>query len=79
MIAVRHAAITASRTTPLIAAFTKMDWSAIGLICSAGGNWSRICGNCAFTSEMMLSVDALPVFCTVINDARCPSTRTILV
>ena len=35
--AVRHAAITASRITPLTAARTKIDWSASGWILSSGG------------------------------------------
>jgi hypothetical protein len=30
MVAVKHAEITASRTTPLMAPRTKMDWSASG-------------------------------------------------
>ena len=35
--AVRHAAISASRSTPLIDARTNSDWSASGLISSSGG------------------------------------------
>ena len=35
--AVRHAAITVSLTTPLIAPRTKIDWSASGAISSCGG------------------------------------------
>ena len=31
----------ASRTTPLIAARTKIDWSAIGVIRKAGGSWAQ--------------------------------------
>ena len=37
MIAVRHAAMTASRITPLIAPRTKTDWSASGVIFISGG------------------------------------------
>src|ERR1700693_1758680 len=37
MKAVRQAAISVSRTTPLIALRTKIDWSASGAICSWGG------------------------------------------
>src|ERR1700693_5509647 len=37
MKAVRQAAIKVSRTTPLIAPRTKIDWSAKGVICSAAG------------------------------------------
>ena len=36
--AVRHAAITASRSTSATAAFTKIDWSASGCTCSCGGS-----------------------------------------
>ena len=36
--AVRLAAMTASRTTPLMAARTKTDWSANGWIFSCGGS-----------------------------------------
>jgi hypothetical protein len=35
--AVRHAAISVSLTTPLIAPRTKIDWSARGAICNWGG------------------------------------------
>ena len=38
--AVSSAAITASCTTPWIAAFTKMDWSNNGVITSSGGSVS---------------------------------------
>ena len=60
--AVRQAAMIASRTTPLIAARTKIDWSAIGVSRKAGGNWARIEGSCARTFAMMSSVEELPVF-----------------
>ena len=36
--AVRQAAMTASRITPVTAALTKIDWSASGSICSSGGS-----------------------------------------
>ncbi len=41
---------------------TKSDWSAIGVIRRAGGNWARIDGSCARTFAMMSSVEELPVF-----------------
>ena len=47
MAPVRQAAIIASRTTPLIAALTKIDWSEIGRIFSAGGSCAAISGSCA--------------------------------
>ncbi len=59
---VRHAAMIASRTTPLIDASTKMDWSERGLISSWGGRPASICGNNALIPEMMSSVDASPFF-----------------
>ena len=37
MMAVKHAAMIASRTTPLIDARTKMDWSPMGVMRSASG------------------------------------------
>ena len=42
MNAVKHAAISVSRTTPLIAPRTKMDWSAKGVILSWGGTVEAI-------------------------------------
>src|SRR5580700_12340922 len=42
MKAVRHAAINVSRTTPLIAPRTKIDWSASGVICRVGGTVALI-------------------------------------
>jgi hypothetical protein len=42
MNAVRQAAIRVSRTTPLIAPRTKMDWSANGVILSCGGRVDAI-------------------------------------
>ncbi len=77
--AVRHAAINASRTTPVIAPRTNTDWSEIGSIFNAGGSCDSIVGSNPRTSRIMSSVEALPVFWIVINEARCPSTRTILV
>ena len=58
--AVRQAAITASRTTPLIDARTNSDWSASGLISSSGGSAGLDRGSAALTSLTMSSVDALP-------------------
>ena len=46
---VSTAAITASRTTPVMDARTKMDWSPIGLICSSGGTVDAIRGSSART------------------------------
>ena len=42
--AVKHAAINPSRTTPLIAARTKIDWSKSGVITSWRGNDAAIWG-----------------------------------
>ena len=60
--AVRHAAISASRSTPLIEAFTNSDWSASGLISSSGGSPASMRGRAFLTFWMMSSVDALPTF-----------------
>src|SRR5580704_15510567 len=62
MKAVRHAAIKVSRTTPLIAPRTKIDWSARGLICNWGGTVVLICGRSDLIPAMTFSVDASPAF-----------------
>ena len=77
--AVRHAAITASRTTSATAAFTKIDWSPIGLTRSCGGSVCSTRGSSARMSLTTLIVDALPAFRTVTNTPRWPSCRTMLV
>src|SRR5258708_22189617 len=76
---VRQAAIDATVTTPLMAPFTKMDWSAKALISSAGGTVVLINGNRALIPAMMVRVDVLPFFCTVKREERCPFTRTMFV
>ena len=77
--AVRHAAMTASRTTPSIDARTKSDWSASCRTVSSGGRPGIARASASLTRAMMSSVDALPDFCTAIIDERRPSTRTMLV
>src|ERR1700757_1283925 len=62
---VRQAAMDASVTTPLMAPFTKMDWSAKGLISSDGGTSVLIYGSKDLIPAMMLRVDVLPFFWTV--------------
>ena len=62
MNAVRHAAISASRSTPLIDASTKSDWSASGLMPSSGGICASMRGSARLTLLMMSSVEALPTF-----------------
>src|SRR6202790_4239148 len=62
-----------------MALFTKTDWSARGLISKAAGTVSLIWGNRALIPAMMLSVEVLPFFWTVMREDRCPFTRTILV
>ena len=76
---VRQAAMIASRTTPLIEARTKSDWSVSGVTCSSGGRLPASCLSAARTCAMMSSVEALPVFRIVSSDARWPLTRTMLV
>src|SRR6202043_1083214 len=79
IIPVRQAAIDASVTTPLMAPFTKMDWSAKVLISSCGGTVVLINGNRALIPAMMVRVDVSPLFCTVNSEERCPFTRTMFV
>ena len=47
--------------------------------CRSGGRRARICGSFSLMLLMMSMVEALPVFNTVINTARRPSKRTMLV
>ena len=79
MNAVRQAAIKASRTTPLIAPFTKIDWSAKGLIFSCGGTVAAILGKIDLIPEITFRVEAFPAFSMVTNTERCPFTRTMFV
>src|SRR6202162_338229 len=78
MKAVRHAAISVSRTTPLIAPRTKRDGSARGAISSCGGTVVLICGRSDLMPAITLRVDALPAFWMVSNTERWPLTRTML-
>src|ERR1700675_2774953 len=64
IIAVKHPAITASLTTPSIAAVTKMDWwASVGIFNHAGKEgprrWTR-----SFSPLTISNVDALPFFWT---------------
>ena len=79
MMAVRQAATMASRTTPLIAPRTKIDWSERALICNCGGSCPLMLSSLARTPAMMSSVEAEPIFMTLMRMARLPSTRTMLV
>ncbi len=79
IIAVRQAAITASRTTPLTAAFTKTDWSASNWIRSAGGRVGITRGRRLRIPCTTSTVDAAPVLRTVTRVPRCPSWRTTFV
>ena len=71
--AVRAAAIAASFTTPLIAARTKMDWSANSLTTSSGGVPASTRGKAAFTRAITSSVEAEPLRSMVSNVPRTPS------
>ncbi len=75
---VSAAAISPSRATPLTAPFTNTDWSPITTSRSDGGSVASMRGSCALTPAMMSSVDAEPLFSTLISTARRPSTRTML-
>ena len=60
MQAVRHAAMTASLSTPEIDARTNTDWSNRGLMVSSGGSVAAISGRRARTFFTMSSVEATP-------------------
>jgi hypothetical protein len=77
--AVRQAAITASRITPVTAALTKIDWSASGWICNCGGNVCATRGSMARMPLTTSMVEALPAFRMLTSTPRCPLWRTTLV
>ena len=79
MTAVRQAAISASRTTPVMAPRTKTDWSPKRRICRSCGSVLFTYGKSCLIAAMMFNVEALPIFWIVIRVDRRPSTRTILV
>src|SRR5258708_24721862 len=79
IMAVRQAAIRASRPTPEMAPRTKTDWSASGLIWRSGGSVFLIVGKRFLILLMMSNVEVVPFFWMVISVDRRPSTRTILV
>jgi hypothetical protein len=58
--AVRQAAINASRTTPLMAARTKPDWSNSGVIFRFFGRICSTIGNCASSELTISNVDEPP-------------------
>ena len=62
MIAVRHAAISASRKTPEMAPCTNTDWSPKSRICRSGGSVFLTVGNIFLIEEMMSNVEAVPIF-----------------
>ena len=71
--AVRQAAMTASRITPLTAARTKMDWSATGWIFSCGGSVGITRGRRSRMPRTTSRVDAVPVLRIVTSTPRRPS------
>jgi hypothetical protein len=77
--AVRQAAITASRITPLTAARTKIDWSASGWTLSCGGRVGITRGRIARMPATTSRVEASPVFRMVTSVPRLPSRRTMFV
>ena len=76
--AVRTAAIQPSRTTSMMAARTKIDWSCRMLILTPGGSVSSICGKEALTASTTLSVEDKLVLKTVSRTAGCPFALTSL-
>jgi len=79
MMPVSPAAMIASRTTPLMAPLTKIDWSKSGLISSCGGNVACTCGSAERTPETTLSVLAPCALRTGISAPRVPLVSTMLV
>ena len=73
------AAITPSRTTPLMAARTNSDWSKSCLTSRAVGKPARILGSRALTLLTTARVEALPLRMTVSSAPRVPLARTMLV
>ena len=76
--AVSAAAMTPSRMTPEMAAFTKTDWSLMRLILKPGGMVARMPGMAFFTPCTTESVEPSPVFRIEVSTARLPSTCTML-
>ena len=75
--AVKAAAITPSRTTPLTAACTKSDWSANCFTCTSLVTVFRMFAMPALTPAATERVDALPFLKTLSSVLRTPSWRTI--
>ena len=73
------AAMTPSRTTPLMAARTKSDWSKSCFTCRVEGRPARILGSAAFTLLTTSRVEALPLRRTVRRAPLVPLVRTMLV
>ena len=76
---VRNAAVTASFTTPLMAARTNSDWSNNSRTCSVEGSPARILGMAFFTLLTTVRVDALPLRRMVNSAPRVPLVLTMLV
>ncbi len=79
MPAVRQAAVSASRTTPWMAARTNRDWSNIGRMSRSSGICRANFLMAARTLATMSSVEVPPFLVTVIRVPRNPSWRTMLV
>ena len=77
IMAVSPAAISASRSTLLIAWLTKIDWSKSRLIFMPGGAAARISGIAALTRFTTSRVEASPFLMIVSSTARRPSARTM--
>src|ERR1035437_8250092 len=78
MMAVRQAAMMASRTTPSMAPRTKIDWSESELICNCGGNWPLMAMSLFCTPLMMSSVEDEPIFMMLMRTARVAPPRTVV-
>ncbi len=71
--------MTASRTTLVTEALTKIDWSASGSICNCGGRVCATRGSMARMPLTTLMVEALPALMMLTSTPRRPFWRTILV
>ena len=74
--AVSAAAMTASLSTPEMAARTNRDWSAKVRTSSSGVSPARILGISALTERTTSRVEAIPLFMMVSREPRRPSWRT---
>ena len=79
IMAVNTAAMSASVTTPSMAANTNTDWSNKGVTLTSGGNDCAALGSSVLTLDTMSKVEAPPFFRTEMSTPLKPSCLTTLV